>query len=234
MKSLCVIPARGGSKRLPRKNIQLLQGEPLITYTIRAAVNSKCFTKIIVSSDDEEILSIAKTFGETVIAEKRPKTLSGDYVKAREIVWDIIDREENKKFDTITLMLPTAPHRTSEDIKKGFELLDKTVDGVISMTTFEMTPLMSAEINEKTKLIEPLFENSPLLTGETRSQNHKPIYRPNGCFYINWMKSFDKNRIFFRGKVRGYIMQPGVDIDYQEDLDYANFMAEKGKLQLEK
>lgn len=231
MKNLAIIPARGGSKRLPRKNVLPVAGKPLVCHSIEAAIKSNCFSKIIVSSEDNEILKIASSYGGIVVPDKRPENLAGDFAKAREVVWEIIDRTENDGvFDTVTLMLPTAPHRKKEDIISAFKLMDTTVDGVISMEKYDMTPMMGATVEEG--LICPLFKDSPLLTGNTRSQDHKPIYRPNGVLYINWWSSLKTNRIFFKGKVRALIMDSGVDIDTKEDLLYLEFLVEKGFITL--
>lgn len=232
-RALAVIPARGGSKRLPQKNLRELHGKPLIEYTIDAAIDCGCFETIIVSSDDEKILAIAADYGNSVIADRRPDALAGDHAKAREVLWEIVDRPEfENKYDVLAMLLPTAPHRTSEDIKNGFDLLDESIDAVNSVTEFEMTPLMGASIDPTDGLLKPIFQNSPLLTGETRSQDHAPIYRPNGAFYLSWWSSFTLNRMFFKGMVKAYVMPRGVDIDHESDLAYAEHMVKTGLLRL--
>ncbi|MCK4827635.1 acylneuraminate cytidylyltransferase family protein, partial [bacterium] len=173
--NLAIIPARGGSKRLPGKNIKEINGKPLICYTIEAAINSDCFDTLLFSSDSEEILSVARRY-EQVTIDRRPASLAGDKVKVIDAVCEIIDREEmQNRFDTVSLLLPTCPFRRASDIRKGFDLLDQSVDSVISATSFEFPIRMSFELAENTQELRYLFDPSPLVTGNTRSQDHAPV-----------------------------------------------------------
>lgn len=229
LKNLAVVPARGGSKRLPRKNVQKLNGKPLVCYTIEAALKSNCFQRIILSSDDEEIMALGEAY-EGVDVERRPDRLSGDHVKVRELLWEIIDRPELAgNYDVICLLLPTCPFRQASDIRAAFELLTPEIDSVVSLTQYEFPPKLSVTIKED-GLLEPVFDPSPLITGETRSQDQTPSYRPNGGIYLSWWKSFDVNRNFFKGRVRGYVMPrlASVDIDDRIDLMYAEFLLDTG------
>jgi CMP-N-acetylneuraminic acid synthetase len=226
MKSLAIIPARGGSKRLPRKNLKLLGGKPLVAHTLAAAQDSGCFEQVLLSSDDEEILGIAANYP-VVEPWVRPEQLSGDRVTALELVCDITsDPAIQEAYDVVALLLPTCPFRTAAHIREGFELLTPDVDGVVSLTTYEFPPQLSVTLEQG--LITPVFEPCPLITGNTRSQDQKVIYRPNGGFYIQWMKSFRENRNFWKGKVRGYEMDrlDSADIDTELDLQYAQFVLE--------
>ena len=229
MKSLAIIPARGGSKRLPKKNLRLLGGKPLVCRTLDTAEASDCFDKIILSSDDQEILELAKPY-RRIVPEVRSDALSGDKVTALSLVSEIVDRlGADKEFDVVALLLPTAPFRQVADIRAGFDLLDDTVDGVNSLTSYEFPPQLSVTL--KDGMISPTFEPCPLITGNTRSQDQLPIYRPNGAFYISWMESFCKYRNFWKGNVKGYIMQRihSVDIDTEMDLNYAQFLLDNEK-----
>lgn len=233
-KALAIIPARGGSKRLPGKNIKPLQGKPLISYTIEAAIKSDCFTKILLSSDDEEILEIGRQYQE-VEGEVRPSRLAGDQVKVLELVCEIAERPELKEnYDVIALLLPTAPFRQAKHIQAGFEELTPNIDSVVSLTTYEFPPQLSVTLEEN-QLITPVFNPCPLITGDTRSQDQKLIYRPNGGFYISWWQSFLVNQNFWKGKVKGYPMSrlASVDIDDQTDLDYAEFLLKQEAYQLD-
>ena len=194
LKNLAVIPARGGSKRFPKKNIASLNGKPLIAYTIEAAIRSRCFNEIIFSSDDNEILEIARKYPQ-ITAEKRLKKFAGDKVKVIELILSILKRKNlENKFDTITLLLPTCPLRRALDIKKGFKLLSKQIDSVVSLTEFEFPIKMSIEYKKNSRILKYLFNPSPLVTGNTRSQDHKPIFRPNGAFYISWWNKLKTNK----------------------------------------
>lgn len=227
MKALGIVPARGGSKRLPGKNTRFLGDKPLVCHTLDAAVESNCFDKIILSSDDKTILSFASDY-ENVDGVRRSDDLSRDRSTALEVVLSIVAREEvHKNYDVVGLLLPTAPFRRPEHIRDGFDLLDDSVDGVISLTQYEFPPQLSVYL--KRGIIEPVFEPCPLITGNTRSQDQEVIYRPNGAFYIQWIKKFLINKNFWKGKVRGYVMNriDSVDIDDSTDLAYAQFLLDK-------
>jgi CMP-N-acetylneuraminic acid synthetase len=235
IRNLAVIPARGGSKRLPKKNMASLNGKPLICYTIEAAIKSRCFDEIMLSSDDETILAVADNYP-VIHREKRPPGLSGDTVKVIDLICHIIDRPSMQgKFDTISLLLPTCPFRKASDIGNGFGLLTADLDSVISVTTFEFPIKLSMEIEDNTQLVNYLFNPSPLVTGDTRSQDHRPIYRPNGGFYIAWWHKLKKNRNYFVGKVKGYPMHRNysVDIDTEIDLLFAELLLKQKIIELE-
>tara|TARA_Y100001970_G_C14151817_1_gene813148 strand:- start:496 stop:1191 length:696 start_codon:yes stop_codon:yes gene_type:complete len=223
--NIAIIPARGGSKRLPDKNIKMLGGKPLVNHTIEAALNSKSISSVMVSSDSEEILNIASSYSEVMI-HRREDSLASDTATALELVENIyLNLDDEYRF--ITLMLPTCPFRNSEHLDEGFGLLEDSDDGVISVTSYEFPITLNVPVNEH---YIQLSENSPLITGNTRSQNHKPSYRPNGGFYISRWSSFEKNRNFWKGDVKYYFMNRihSIDIDEQIDLDFANMILNDG------
>ena len=223
--NIAIIPARGGSKRLPDKNIKLLGGKPLISHSIEADLKAKSISAVMVSSDSEQILNIASSYNEVII-HQREKTLASDTATALELVEHIyINLKDEYSF--ITLMLPTCPFRNSKHLDEGFSLLEDSDDGVISVTSYEFPISLNVPVNEN--YIE-LSENSPLITGNTRSQNHKPSYRPNGGFYVSRWSSFDKYRNFWKGDVKYYLMNKihSIDIDDQFDLDIANMIINEG------
>lgn len=219
--NIAIIPARGGSKRLPDKNVKLLGGKPLISHSIEAALKAKSISAVMVSSDSEEILNIASSYNDVIIHE-REKNLASDTATALELV-EHIYMNLNDEYSFITLMLPTCPFRNSEHLDEGFALLKDSDDGVISVTSYEFPISLNVPVNEN--YIE-LSENSPLITGNTRSQNHKPSYRPNGGFYVSRWSSFDKYRNFWKGNVKYYFMNRinSIDIDDQIDLNIANMI----------
>lgn len=225
-KTLAIIPARGGSKRLRKKNLRKLGNQTLVDYTLSAAQESECFSKILLSSDDGDILNLSDGY-ETVVPLERPTRLSGDHVTALELVCEITSSEEVRdSYNTIALLLPTCPFRTAKHIREGMSLMTPDVDGVISLTTYEFPPQLSVTLEDDK--IQPVFEPCPLITGDTRSQDQKTIYRPNGGFYIQWMEAFISNQNFWKGNVKGYQMErlDSVDIDTELDLQYAQFVME--------
>lgn len=226
--TLAIVPARGGSKRLPGKNLQSLGGKPLVCHTLDAAQDSGCFSRILLSSDQPEILCLADNYT-SVEAMTRPEELSGDLVTALTLVNSIVeDPQIHTEFQAVALLLPTAPFRTAKHIQEGIKLLTPEVDGVISLTSYEFPPQLSVTLKEGE--VQPIFEPCPLITGDTRSQDQETIYRPNGGFYIQWMSSFLCNQNFWKGQVKGYIMsrRESVDIDDLSDLKFAEYLISNG------
>lgn len=121
MRHIAIVPARSGSKGLKDKNIKLLNGKPLLAYTIEAAQKSGCYSKIIVSTDSEKYARIAKQYGAEVPFLRNAETAT-DYASSWEVVKEMLNRlqAQREEFDTFTLLQPTSPMRTSRDIKKAF------------------------------------------------------------------------------------------------------------------
>ncbi|MDF1823592.1 MAG: acylneuraminate cytidylyltransferase family protein [Verrucomicrobiales bacterium] len=236
MKSIAIIPARGGSKRLPRKNLIELGGKPLVAHTIEAAIGSGKFSRIILSSDDDEILSIGDSYQE-VTTEKRDAGLAGDKVKVIDLIKQIGARADvESEYDIISLLLPTCPFRTADDLVKGFNMLTEDDYSVVSMCPMNEPVQLVVGLDESTGVVnkEALLDPSPLVTGQTRSQDFQPYFRVNGGFYIAWLKKFNQSENFFQGKVKGCVMdaERSIDIDYEKDLEVARFLIEKGYINL--
>jgi CMP-N,N'-diacetyllegionaminic acid synthase len=226
LSNLAIIPARGGSKRLKNKNKLQLSGKPLVLHTVEAALKSQYVTDVLVSSDSNEILDIACK-DDKVSRHKRENFLATDTSTALELV-DHIVTNSTRRYDFVTLMLPTCPLRTHEHLDQAFDLISEHDDGVVSVTSYNFpielnVPVKGDYIN--------LHDNSPLITGNTRSQNHEPKFRPNGGFYVARWDSFKENRNFWKGNVKYFIMSTldSVDIDTKFDLDSAELLIkEKG------
>lgn len=227
---LAIIPARGGSKRLPRKNVLDLAGKPLIAHTIEAALASGCFAQVLVTTDDPEIAAVAGRYP-GVVVDSRDPALAGDTVKVVAVVGELCARPDIRgRFDAICLMLPTAPFRRVKDIQAGFASLNEDVDAVVSFAPYEFPPSMAVTLDGEAKTMTPLFSPSPLITGNTRSQDQVPAYRPNGSFYFTWVDSFQRLGSFYTGKVRGVVMTRlgSSDIDEKEDLELARLIVAAG------
>jgi len=225
--NLAIIPARGGSKRLKNKNKLLLDNKPLVSYTIEAAIGSKNVTDIIVSSDSEEILEIASGY-KGVILHNREEAYSKDESTALELVDHLFSNAEYQ-YEYLTLMLPTCPLRTSSHINEAFNLLSNNDDGIISVTSYNFPLELKVDVDGD---YINLDNESPLITGNTRSQNHKPALRPNGGFYIAKWNSFYSNRNFWKGRVKYFEMsqKESVDIDTELDLEIAETSIRKNKI----
>lgn len=218
---LAVIPARGGSKRLPRKNILNLAGKPLIAWSIEAAKQSKYIDAVVVSSDDDEILDIAHSLG--VIALKRPAVLASDTTTTFEVIEHLIKIFE-KQYTHIILLQPTSPLRESEDIDKAIELLDKKdADAIISVCEMEHSPLWSNRLPEDKSMAT--FLNKEVLN--KRSQDLETYYRLNGAIYIaDVTKLLEKKSFFLEEKIYAYVMdqKKSIDIDTKLDFEIANYL----------
>lgn len=219
-KILALIPARGGSKGIPHKNIIDLCGKPLIAYSIEAGLKSKYIDYVMVSTDDEEIAAVSRGYGAEV-PFMRPAELASDTSRTVDAVIHSINtlKEMGKVFDTLVLLQPTQPLRTSDDIdgslEKYFECGEKPL---VSVSEVEDHPILIRTV-DKDKL-------TPLLnvSSTCRRQDMPAYYRVNGCIYINAIDEIDINTSFNDNKI-GYIMQyaHSIDIDELKDLHMAEF-----------
>lgn len=226
MRLLAIVPARGGSKRLPGKNTKSFLGKPLVQHTLDAVC--KVAYRVILTSDDEEVLKLAKEY-DNVIAHHRPDEFATDTSTVLEAVVNIIcDEGYTCHCDAVGLFLPTAPLRTEEDVIAAWEMLKKDIeiDGVISTTDYEFPPTLGLVLDPDGYL-HCADKSMPFLTGNTRSQDHSGIVRPNGAIYIKWITYFRKDKNFFKGKIVNYHMprERSADIDTALDLKIAETLA---------
>lgn len=226
MKRLCVIPARGGSKRLPRKNIKILNGKPLIFYTLDATLKSNIFDKIIFTSDDEEINEMVKlnySINQLDII-KRPHKLATDTSK----VIDTVIHFLNEEYEQTWVTLPTSPLKVKEDFINASKLLTEDYNSVISYTEMEFPPTLGL-IVKSNNVLEDYDETSPWINGNSRSQDHPMVYRPNGAIYGAWTDKLKINKNFYKGRTKGYFMprNRSIDIDTQFEFDLAEFILAK-------
>lgn len=213
-KILAIIPARGGSKGIPHKNIINLCGRPLISYTIEAAIRSKYIDYTIVSTDDEEIAKVSKGYG-AEIPFLRPAELATDTSKTVEsVIYTIRTLQEGGKFfDTIVLLQPTQPLRTSEDIDSAIEKYYACGNvALASVSEVDDHPILIRAI-ENEKLI-PLLN----ISSTCRRQDMPAFYRVNGCIYINEISEVNEHTSF-NDNVLSYIMDKSHSVDIDEELD---------------
>lgn len=210
---LVEVLARGGSKRLPRKNILNLCGKPLIAWSIEAGLKSKYIDKLVVSSDDE-ILNIAKKYEAEII--KRPSELASDIATTFDALKHAIDNVG--KFDYVVLLQPTSPLRDSEHIDEAIELLfSKNADAVISICEMEHSPLWSNVLPQDGNM------NNFLINEVTnkRSQDLEKYYRINGAIYICKLDVLLAKKTFFIGdNIFAYKMDRKNSIDIDEKIDF--------------
>ncbi|MEQ8907577.1 MAG: acylneuraminate cytidylyltransferase family protein [Vicingaceae bacterium] len=228
-KCICIIPARGGSKRIPRKNILPLNGKPLMAYSIEAAIHAKVFEKVVVSTEDQEIKEIALQYGAEV--DDRPKEMAGDFVTKVQVVKEMIERKQlEKEYDYVAAVLPTCPFKTASDISEAFKKITSQdqLDFLIGVTEYDFPIEFALEANEnesnkKVRMLDPSgYQN-------TRSQNKTRKYHPNGAIYIASMKGFVEKGTFFNEEMLFHYMPAlrSFDIDYPYQFEMAEIIAQK-------
>jgi len=217
---LAVIPARGGSRRFPRKNILDLNGKPLIAWSIEAGLKSKYIDKVVVTSDDSEILEISKKFGAEII--KRPEELASDTATTFDVIKHVIENIE--KYDYIVLLQPTSPLRNEKHIDEAIELLEvKNADAIVSVCEMDHSPLWSNTLPQDGNMKG--FLSDEVLN--KRSQDLEKYYRLNGAIYICKTDKLLENKGFFLKKnIFAYKMdrQSSVDIDDEFDFKIAEII----------
>lgn len=219
---ISIIPARGGSKGLPGKNILPLCGKPMIAYTIEAAKQSKYIDRVIVSTDDQKIAEIALQYGAEV-PFLRPDFLASDTAQAVDNYIYTIERlskEWNTPIEEFVVLQPTSPLRIAEDIDGAIEMfMEKKADSVISYTP-EAHPVRWHKYLDENNAFIDIFD-----TTIANRQDLKTSYYPNGAVYV-FRFSMIKERKYYTDKSYGFVMPRvrSVDIDYKEDFDYVEFL----------
>jgi CMP-N,N'-diacetyllegionaminic acid synthase len=195
---LAVVAARGGSKGLPRKNIKILGGKPLIVWTIEMALKSNYLDKIIVSTDDQEIAAIARGSGAEV-PFLRPDELSSDRANSIDVVEHAINfmRGKGDLFDYIALLEPTSPLRKDVDIDEAIETLVNARDNADSLVSLGKIvlehPWLAKSVNERGYMMS-FIENAEKVA---RRQERKDAYFPYGVIYLSSISSMLQNRTFY-------------------------------------
>lgn len=216
-KLLFIIPARGGSKRLPQKNIKSLMGKPLLAYSIEYALNyRKGKHTVIVSTEEPQIKKIAMQYGAQIM--DRPDTLSGDLVSTLEVMQHVVSHHQ--EMDWVVLLQPTNPLRPENLLRDAFQILESgNYDSLMTVTE---------NLQKFGRIKENTFVPYNYTLGQ-RSQDMEPLYFENGLLYIS------KPKIILEGKLLGNHAYPmivnhpfaHVDIDTLEDFEYAEYLAKK-------
>lgn len=222
-RNIAIIPARGGSKRIPHKNIKCFCGKPMIAYSIEAAKEAAIFDRIVVSTDSKEIATIAKEFGAEV-PFMRPAELSDDYTGTDAVTFHALKQlmEDGGKIDYICCIYATAPFVKAEYIIKAYNLLrDKNAASCFSVTTYPFPIFRSLKINDQSRLemFWPEYR-------ETRSQDLPESYHDAGQFYWADVKKYLTEKQFYSKDavpviLPRYLVQ---DIDSPEDWETAEKM----------
>lgn len=211
---LAIIPARGGSKRLPRKNVLDLGGKPLIAWSIEAGLNSKYIDNVVVSSDDDEILNIAKKYNTDII--NRPSNLASDTATTFDAIKHTI--ENSKQYDYIVLLQATSPLRGAKHIDEAIELLEeKGAEAIVSVCEMDHSPLWSNTLDNSLSMNR--FLRDEVLN--KRSQDLEKYYRLNGAIYICKTDKLLKEKSFFiKDKIFAFKMDRESSVDIDEEIDF--------------
>ncbi len=216
MSALCIIPARGGSKRIPRKNIRPFLGRPILAYSIEAALASGCFDEVMVSTDDTEIAAIARNCGATVPFPREART-TGDYAGFDEVVHEVLTRyrAQGRRFAYACALFATAPLATSSHLVRGYEMLqaDPALTGVLPVLRFSF-PVQRALVlrDDRAPMLQPEHYH-------TRSQDLEPAYHDAGQWYWLNIEKFLPSRELMGPNSAAVVLSAleAQDIDNEED-----------------
>ena len=220
-KIIAYIPARIEPNGKILKN---LQGKPLLAHTIEAAITSKIFDKIVLSSNDKKILRLAKKYVRKIVTDSRPDFLTTPQATPINSLLEYVHRQSVSAFSSLALLLPTSPLRSPLSLVEGAKLLTPEIDAVISVSRYLFPLRMAMTVNLEGK-IKPFFKNSPLVSGGT-IDDQASCYYPNGGFFYSWRSSFSRYANFYKGKVlpfqspepEGWMINNDLDIKIAESL----------------
>ncbi len=220
---IAIIPARGGSKRLPGKNIKLLCGKPLIAWTIEAALESKVFDHVFVSTDCDEIAQVAKVFGAEV-PFLRPTEIATDTATTNDVVTHLVawfEEEHNREVTTVAILQPTSPLRNAQHIQESFKVMrDKQAEAIVSVCELEH-PIQFCNKLGSDGSMDNFIDSKNL----KRTQELEPYYRINGAIYIFNREYVSKLSELYSEGTYSYLMSSylSVDIDTEYDFKLAEY-----------
>lgn len=220
-KFLAVIPARGGSKGIPKKNIYPVKGKPLICYTIDEALKSHYLDKTIVSTDCSEIADIAKNNG-AEIPFLRPKSLAKDDSKTINVLLHAVNQlaKNNETFDYIVLLQPTQPLRKSWHIDNAIkQVIECKQPNLISVSPVDEHPILIRSIDDEGKLQRLLPIKSTI-----RRQDFPPYYKINGAIYINKIDRYFNENVSLNDNMYPFFMEKKYDLDIDDLYDMNRFV----------
>jgi pseudaminic acid cytidylyltransferase len=225
MTAVAIIPARGGSQRLPRKNIADFLGRPILAYTVAAAIESGCFARVVVSTEDDEIAEVASQAG--AVVDRRPLELATHEAGLVDVCLDFLKREERegRRWQTMACLYATAPLRNAQDIRDTVALLESDRCGfAMAVTSYDHYPQQALKF-ESGATLTPMWPDIV-----TKRASDLPALRAgNGSTYAVDVAEFRKHRSFYGPNLRGHDMprERSVDIDTRDDLDFAIWIASK-------
>lgn len=231
MKPLIIIPARGGSKGIPGKNIKPLGGKPLICHTIDAARGFADDERICVSTDDPAIAEVAENYG-LKVPFLRPEYLASDTASTYDVLLHAVDFYERAglDFDTVVLLQPTSPFRTAAHVREAAALYDPSFDMVVSVAEAKSNPYFTCFEEDCNGLLHHSKGNGDY----SRRQDCPPVYEYNGAIYIINPLSLKQMPLSKFTRVRKYVMDAADSLDLDTPLDWkmAEMMLAEGLIKL--
>ena len=225
MKCVALIPARGGSKRFPRKNVVTFFGRPIISYSIQVGLESGCFDKVIVSTDDDEIASIGLRYGANV--DRRPSSLGTDTATVHEVCLEFLKRQrcEGVTWDILCCLYATAALTTVDDVRCAVALIEPGICDFAMGVSLADRYIDQALMDMGCGFLQRKWTDDV----ERRLERATPYWFSNGSVYAVWVPSFEKSESFYGPTLKGRFMPRGrsVDIDEPEDLELAKFYFSK-------
>jgi len=225
-RTLCIIPARGGSKRIPRKNIRAFRGQPMLAWSVAAARESGAFETVMVSTDDEEIANVAREAGAETPFLRTPET-SNDYATTAAVLLEVLERyaEAGRRFDLVCCLYPTAPFVKAQDLSDGRRQLETgPFDVVMPVAAFSYSIWRSLKRDTLGRVQLNFPENL-----NARSQDLAPAFHDAGQWYWFRTEAFLASRVLM-GENTGSVVLPAErvqDIDTEEDLALAELKHER-------
>lgn len=218
--NIAIIPARGGSKRIPRKNIKPFHGKPMIAYSIETAVSSGCFDRVLVSTDDEEIADVARQYGAEV-PFMRPSEIADDFATTMDVMKHAVDwcSEQGWLVENVCCIYATAPFLQTKSLLDGLDILEASpIDYVFSATTFPFPIQRSLNVN-KDGMVEMFYPEHM----NTRSQDLPEAIHDAGQFYWGKADSYANQKAFFTSRSKAVLLprKRVQDIDTPEDWEFA-------------
>lgn len=229
MNCLYIIPARKGSKGIPHKNRKLLGGKPLISYSIETALQLTSPDNICVSTDDEEIIRIAKEYG-LQVPFVRPAALSTDTSSSREVILHALDYYQSieRNFDVIVLLQPTSPFRRLEDIKEALRMYNDDTDMVVSVKAASANPYYNLFEMDAFGFLKPSKGNGSYI----RRQDAPPVWEYNGAIYVIRPQTLREKSLCRFDRIRKWEMDElhSLDLDSLLDWKFAEFLLKENLL----
>lgn len=227
MKRLAIITARGGSKGLPDKNMLMVNGKPLLSYSIEAALESKCFDDIVLTTDSEEYIELLSHYPISFL--HRDKSLASDKSSSFDAIKDVITRKQFQRFDYFVLLQPTSPLRTAEQTRQICSYFEEHItqyDFCVSVSNSHKPTVLTRPIDtdNSMKYFDIDYSNYS-------RQNYLPEYSPNGVFFIAKPDAYLEHKHFYGDRSIAFRMdkRDSIDIDDREDFEYFYFITQQQK-----